>query len=24
VWCGDLPLKILFPELFTIVCGKDT
>jgi hypothetical protein len=23
-WCGDLPLKLLFPELFTIACGKDT
>jgi hypothetical protein len=22
--CGDLPLKLLFPELFTIACGKDT
>jgi hypothetical protein len=24
VWCGDLPLKLLFPELFTIACGKET
>jgi hypothetical protein len=24
VWCGDLPLKLLFPELYTIACGKDT
>jgi hypothetical protein len=23
VLCGNLPLKLLFPELFTIVCGKD-
>jgi hypothetical protein len=23
VWCGELPLKVLFPELFTIACGKD-
>jgi hypothetical protein len=23
VWCGDLPLKTLFPELFIIACGKD-
>jgi hypothetical protein len=23
VWCGELPLKILFLELFTIACGKD-
>jgi len=23
VWCGELPLKVLFPELFTIGCGKD-
>jgi hypothetical protein len=23
MWCGKLPLKILFPELFTITCGKD-
>jgi hypothetical protein len=23
VWCEELPLKLL-PELFTIVCGKDT
>jgi hypothetical protein len=24
VWCGDLPLKTLFPESFTIACDKDT
>jgi hypothetical protein len=23
VWCGEIPLKNLFPELFTISCGKD-
>jgi hypothetical protein len=23
VWCGELPLKVLFPELFTIAYGKD-
>jgi hypothetical protein len=23
VWCGELPLKTLFPELFLIACGKD-
>jgi len=23
VWCGELLLKIFFPELFTIACGKD-
>jgi hypothetical protein len=23
VRCGELPLKILFLELFTIACGKD-
>jgi hypothetical protein len=23
VWCGELPLEILFPELFTIACDKD-
>jgi hypothetical protein len=23
VWCEDLPLKTLFPELFIIACGKD-
>ena len=23
VWCGELPLKVLFPELFIIACGKD-
>lgn len=23
VWCGEIPLKNLFPELFTIACGKD-
>ena len=23
VCCGELPLKVLFPELFTIACGKD-
>jgi len=24
VWCEDLPLKLIFPELFTIACGKGT
>jgi hypothetical protein len=24
VWFEKLPLKVLFPELFTIACGKDT
>lgn len=23
VWCGEPPLKVLFPELFTIACGKE-
>jgi len=23
VWCVELPLKTLFPELFLIACGKD-
>lgn len=23
VWCGELPLKILFPEWYTIACDKD-
>jgi len=23
VWCGELPLKTLFSELFLIACGKD-
>jgi hypothetical protein len=23
VWCGEQPLKVLFPELFTIACVKD-
>jgi hypothetical protein len=23
VWCGELPLKTFFPELFLIACGKD-
>jgi hypothetical protein len=23
VWCGEQPLKNLFPELFTIACDKD-
>lgn len=22
-WCGELPLKTSFSELFTIACGKD-
>jgi len=22
VWCGEIPLKILFPELFLIASGK--
>jgi hypothetical protein len=22
MWCGELPLKIIFLELFTIACGK--
>jgi hypothetical protein len=23
VWCGEIPLKTLFPELFLIASGKD-
>jgi hypothetical protein len=23
VWCGELPLKILFPDLFNIACAKE-
>ena len=23
VWCGELPLKIVFPALFTIACAKE-
>jgi hypothetical protein len=23
VWCGELPLKVLFPKLFTIACCKN-
>ena len=23
VWCGDLPLKIMFRELFNMACDKD-
>jgi hypothetical protein len=23
VWCGELPLKILFPALFNIACTKE-
>jgi hypothetical protein len=23
VWCGEIPLKTLFPELFLIARGKD-
>jgi hypothetical protein len=23
VWCEELPLKIVFPALFTIACAKE-
>jgi hypothetical protein len=23
VWCGELPLKTLFPALFNIACAKE-
>jgi hypothetical protein len=23
VWCGELPLKTVFPTLFTIACAKE-
>lgn len=23
IWCGDCPLKVVFPELFSVSCVKD-